>query len=75
MTIADRRPSIRTALLDLIFEAGAAAPGEPMSDEAYFLAQLRAAIQSADSPAGRLRARYGADRGDILCRLYDKFAD
>jgi hypothetical protein len=46
-----------------------------MSDEAYFLAQLRAAIAGGETPTDRLRARYGDARPDRLCRLYARYAD
>lgn len=67
---------IRPVVLDLIAQAQAAAPGDPMSDEEYFLAQLRAAV--AGGGAGRverLRASYGLGRTDRLCRLYARYTD
>lgn len=73
-TPADRTP-IRPTVLRLISEAQSAAPDDPMSDEAYFLDQLRAAIAAGDSPAARLRSRYGALRSDPLCRLYARYVD
>lgn len=66
---------VRPNVLRLIWEAESAAPGDPMSDEAYFLAQLRAAITAGDSPMDRLRSRYGIARGDQLSRLYARYAD
>jgi hypothetical protein len=62
-------------LLDLIARAEAAAPGDPISDEEYFLRQLRAAIAGGESPTDRLRARYGSGRTDRLCRLYARYSD
>lgn len=73
-TAAPRTP-IRPAVLDLIARAEAAAPDDPISDERYFLDQLRAAIAGGESPVERLRARYGAPRADKLCRLYARYAD
>ncbi len=73
-TAASRTP-IRPAVLELIARAEAAAPGDPISDERYFLDQLRAAIAGGESPVDRLRARYGALRTDTLCRLYARYAD
>lgn len=69
------RTPIRPAVLDLIARAEAAVPGDPISDEEYFLRQLRAAIAGGDSPADRLRARYGCGRTDRLCRLYARYSD
>lgn len=74
MTVQPRIP-LRPVVLDLIARAEAAAPGDPISDEAYFLAQLRAAITAGDSPMERLRARFGTERSDPLCRLYARYAD
>jgi hypothetical protein len=48
-----RRP-IRPALLEII----ASAEADPDSDEAYFLAQLRAVVAAVETPADRLLARY-----------------
>jgi hypothetical protein len=69
------RTPIRPALLELIARAETAAPGDPISDEEYFLRQLRAAIAGGESPTDRLRARYGSDRTDRLCRLYARYSD
>lgn len=69
------RTPIRPAVLDLIARAEMAAPDDPISDEEYFLRQLRAAIADGESPSDRLRARYGSDRTDRLCRLYARFSD
>jgi hypothetical protein len=69
------RTSIRPAVLDLIARAETAAPGDPISDEEYFLRQLRAAIAGGESPTDRLRARYGSGRCDRLCRLYARYSD
>ncbi len=62
-------------MIELIARAETAAPDDPMSDEAYFLAQLRAAIQGGESPVARLRARYGSARPDQLSRLYARYMD
>jgi hypothetical protein len=75
MTAHVRRPPVRQAVLDLIARAETAAPGDPISDEQYFLDQLRAAIRAGEGPVERLRARYGAGRPDQLCRLYARYAD
>jgi hypothetical protein len=75
MPAAARPIPLRPRLLEIIAAAEAAGPGEPMSDEAYFLAQLRAAIAGGESPGDRLRARYGDARPDRLCRLYARYAD
>lgn len=72
---AAQRTPIRPAVLDLIARAETAAPGDPISDEQYFLEQLRAAIASGGSPVDRLRARYGDAGGDRLCRLYARYSD
>ncbi len=69
------RTPIRPAVLDLIARAEAAAPGDPISDEEYFLAQLRAAIRGGENRADRLRAHYGLGRIDPLCRFYARYAD
>jgi hypothetical protein len=74
MTAAFRNP-IRPAVLDLIARAEVAAPGDPISDERYFLDQLRAAIAGGESPVDRLRARYGDLRSDRLRHLYARYAD
>jgi hypothetical protein len=75
MTVHPRRIPVRPAVLDLIARAEAARPGDPISDEQYFLDQLRVAIAAGESPVGRLRARYGSGRTDRLCRLYARYAD
>lgn len=76
MTAEPARPApVRAAVLDLIARAEAARPGDPLSDEEYFLGQLRAAIAAGQSPVERLRARYGSSRPDRLCRLYARYAD
>lgn len=72
---AAHRTPIRPAVLDLIARAETAAPGDPISDEQYFLEQLRAAIASGGSPVDRLRARYGGAGTDRLCRLYARYSD
>lgn len=72
--VAPRVP-IRPTVLRLIAEAETAAPGDPMSDEEYFLRQLRAAIVAGESPVDRLINRYGPTRKDPLCRLYARYAD
>jgi len=72
---AAQRTPIRPAVLDLIARAEAAAPGDPISDEQYFLDQLRAAIAGGESPIARLRARYGGAGADRLCQLYARYAD
>ncbi len=69
------RTPIRPAVLDLIAKAEAAHPGDPLSDEEYFLAQLRAAIAGGEEPVDRLRSRYGLGRTDRLCRLYARYPD
>jgi hypothetical protein len=69
------RTPIRPAVLDLIARAEAAAPGDPISDEEYFLAQLRAAISGGEEGADRLRALYGLGRTDRLCRYYARYAE
>jgi hypothetical protein len=74
MTIHQRIPA-RPVVLDLIAQAEAAAPGDPISDEEYFLAQLRAAIAAGESPVDRMRRRYGSAGPDRLCRLYARYAD
>jgi len=68
-------PRIRPAVLDLIARAQTAASDDPISDEQYFLDQLRAAIAGGESPVDRLRARYGGFRADRLSRLYARYAD
>lgn len=73
-TAAQRTP-IRPALLELIARAETAAPGDPISDEHYFLDQLRAAIAGGESPVDRLRARYGGFGTDRLCQLYARYSD
>jgi hypothetical protein len=73
-SIASRVP-VRPAVLRLISQAECAQPGDPMSDEDYFLRQLRAAIAAGDSPTDRLRSRYGDIRNDRLCKLYARYAD
>ncbi len=75
MSIHQRRIPVRSAVLDLIARAEAAVPGDPISDEQYFLDQLRAAITAGESPVERLRGRYGSGRTDRLCRLYARYAD
>ncbi len=72
-SIAPRIP-LRPAVLRLISQAESAGPGDPMSNEEYFLGQLRAAIASGESPADRLRNRYGANRNDRLRNLYARYA-
>lgn len=72
---AQNQPHTRLALLDLIARAEAATPEDPISDEQYFLDQLRAAIAGGQSPVDRLRARFGAFRPDRLSRLYARYAD
>ena len=72
---AAQRTPIRPAVLDLIARAESAAPGDPISDEQYFLDQLRAAIAGGESPVDRLRARYGAVGADRLCQLYARYSD
>ncbi len=56
------RMPIRATVIDLIARAAEALPGDPMTDEDYFLAQLRAAIAPEDTPVSRLAARYGVER-------------
>lgn len=73
-TAAQRKP-IRPAVLALIARAETAAPGDPISDEQYFLGQLRAAIAGGQSPVERLRARYGYGGADRLCHLYARYSD
>lgn len=73
-TAAQRTP-IRPAILELIARAETAGPGDPISDEQYFLDQLRAAIAGGESPIDRLRARYGGVGTDRLCRLYARYPD
>ena len=75
MHAAVPRHPIRPAVIELISRAETAGPGDPIADEAYFLAQLRAAIAGGESPVEQLRARYGAPRTDRLCRLYARYAD
>ena len=69
------RMPIRPRVLDLIARAEMAGPEDAESDEAYFLAQLRAAIAGGESPVDRLRGRYGVGRTDRLCQLYARYAD
>lgn len=69
------RTPVRPAVLRLISQAETAAAGDPLSDEEYFLRQLRAAIAAGESPIDRLRNRYGGSRDDRLCRLYARYAD
>jgi hypothetical protein len=66
---------IRPVVIDLISRRQSAATDDPSADEAYFLAQLRAAITDGESPVDRLRARYGSARTDNLCRLYARHRD
>lgn len=75
MTFHSRRIPARPVVLDLIAQAEAAAPGDPISDEEYFLAQLRAAISAGESPVDRLRRRYGTAESAHLCRLYARYPD
>ena len=49
-----RRRPMRPALLDII----ASAETHANSDEAYFLAQLRAVVAAVETPTDRLLARY-----------------
>ncbi len=72
---APRPAPIRSRVLDLIAQAQLAPPGDPITDEQYFLDQLRAAIAGGESPVDRLRARYGLYRPDRLSRLYARHAD
>lgn len=72
---APRHTPIRPRVLDLIAQAQLAPPGDPISDEEYFLQQLRAAIADGEDPVDRLRARYGFYRPDRLSRLYARYAD
>lgn len=69
------RTPIRPTVLRLISEAETAGPDHPLTDEAYFLSQLRAAITAGESPIDRLRNRYGPSRHDPLCRLYARYSD
>ncbi|MBP7243086.1 hypothetical protein [Amaricoccus sp.] len=75
MTIHPHRIPSRPVVLELIAHAQDAAPSDPISDEEYFLAQLRAAIAAGESPVERLRRRYGAGGTDRLCRLYARYSD
>lgn len=74
MTFHSRIPS-RPVVLDLIARAELAGPEDPISDEAYFLAQLRAAIAAGESPVEQLRGRYSSGRTDRLCRLYARYGE
>lgn len=74
MSALHRHPPLRPQVIDLIARAQTAAAGDPIADERYFLDQLRAAL-AAESPAERLRDRYGAVRADRLSRLYARYCD
>ncbi|MBP7000566.1 hypothetical protein [Amaricoccus sp.] len=75
MTFHSRRIPSRPVVLELIARSEGAAPEDPISDEEYFLAQLRAAIVAGESPMERLRHRYGTGGADRLCRLYARYVD
>lgn len=75
MTVHPRPLPSRSIVLELIARSESATPDDPMSDEEYFLGQLRAAIAAGESPVDRLRRRYGSGRTDRLCQLYARYAD
>lgn len=67
----DRAPSLRPAVLDLIARSQA----DPAADEAWFLAELRAAVERTRTPAGDLLALYRGTAERRMARLYDVYSD
>lgn len=63
------RDPVRATVLDLILRTHVAGPEDPLSDEAYFLDQLRAAVAPLDTHVARLRARYGLAEGRHRLRV------
>lgn len=74
MTASHIHSPLRPVVIDLMARAQVARAGDPLADERYFLAQLRAAV-AGEAPVDRLRDQYGLGRDDRLCRLYARYGD
>lgn len=74
MPTLQRHAPVRPAILDLIAHAQTAGAGDPLTDERYFLDQLRAALAGGDR-ADDLRESYGAARPDPLGRIMARYRD
>ncbi len=68
-------PPLRAVVLDLISRRARAEPDAELSDEDYFLAQLRAAVAMDERPGARLHALYGGVRPDRLRGLLAGHSD
>lgn len=67
----DRASALRPAVLDLI----ARNQSDPSADEAWFLAELRAAVERTRTPAGDLLALYRGSPDGHAERYYASYTD